>query len=287
MNKIFFWLLLIGFFYLPVVAGAEANLPVGVPVLLYHKITPNPSELSKICCTLLTSEFEKQLNYLTKNGYQSINSDQLYDYLTKNASLPAKPVMLTFDDFHPSDYKIVLPLLLKHGFTGVFFIPSGYVQEGSDRLAGLLALDKAGMEIASHTVHHYFMARVVDRKTKPLVATLRPEVAKREIVESKKWFEKILNHEVNYLAWPGGVFTEELLSRAKEAGYRGIYLARDTWWPYLKTSRTGEQSSFNIFGLDQPEYIKRINVDTFLAFSDWQHIMEYGNLRKNRLYSIK
>lgn len=280
MPRIFSWLVLVGsFFSLPAVVLTETSLPSGVPVLLYHKITPNPAELSRVCCTLLTKDFERQLNYLAENGYETINSLQLYNYLNENAPLPAKPVMLTFDDFHPSDYQIVLPLLLKHNFVGVFFIPSGYVQEGPDRLVGLMALDEAEMEIESHTVHHYFMARVIDRM-KPMVPTLRLEVAEREIIKSKEWLEKTLGKKVNYLAWPGGAFTEDLLSLAKKAGYQGMYLARDTWWPYLKTSRTGKQSSFNIFGFDSSDYIKRINVDTFLSFADWQYIMEHGNLQK-------
>jgi len=288
MNKVFGWFLITGLFFLmtptedfPLRAsqGESSVGPAGVPVLLYHKITPNPAELSKVCCTLLTKDFERQLDYLTKNGYQTINSDQLYNYLKTGASLPAKPVMLTFDDFHPSDYQTVLPLLLKRNFVGVFFVPSGYVREGPDRLSGLVALNKAGMEIASHTVHHYFMARVIDRM-KPMVATLRPETSARELIESKQWLEKTLGKKIDYLAWPGGAFTEDLLTLAKKSGYRGIYLARNTWWPYLRTIRTGEQSSFNIYGLDSSDYIKRINVDTFLSFNDWQHILTTGNLHK-------
>jgi|GEM_PF-6959207 len=277
MSKKFCWLWA-GLFFYPFFILAQ-TWPPGVPVLLYHKITPNSAELSKVCCTLLTKDFEKQLDYLTQHGYQTINPDQLYDYLTNNVLLPAKPVMLTFDDFHPSDYKIVLPLLLERNFTGTFFVPSSYVQEGPTRQVGLLALAKAGMEIESHTVYHYFMAKVIDRN-KPMKATLRPETSRRELIESKRWLEKTLNKEVNYLAWPGGAFNEDLIKMAKESGYKGLYLARSTCLPYLRTYRDNNQSFFNIYGLDSPDYIKRIDVDTFLTFADWQYIMEHGNLPK-------
>lgn len=283
MRIIYLWLVLAGVFFVSATLNINnfvqaKEVPIGVPVLLYHKIVNSKAELSPVCCTILRSEFEKQLDYLNLNGYHTINSDQLYNYLTKGTKLPPKPVMLSFDDFHPSDYEVALPLLLRNKFTGVFFIPTNYTLESPDRLAGLQVLARNNMDIESHTIHHYFLTRQGKTSYDQPILTIKPKIAKEEIVNSKLWLEKTLGKKAEYLAWPGGAFNEELVYWAKKAGYKGLFLAKSSWPPYLKTGRKQEKIFFNVYGLDNPGYIKRINVDSYLSFSNWQYILEKGNL---------
>jgi len=58
---------------------------------------------------------------LADSGYHAILPDQLYAYLTTGASLPSKPVMITFDDGDLDQYETALPELDKYGFKASFF----------------------------------------------------------------------------------------------------------------------------------------------------------------------
>jgi peptidoglycan/xylan/chitin deacetylase (PgdA/CDA1 family) len=48
-----------------------------------------------------------------------------------------------------------------------------------------------------------------------------------ELVDSKAALEARLGRPVDYLAWPVGWYTDEMLQLAKEAGYRAVLTAED------------------------------------------------------------
>ena len=65
--------------------------------------------------------FKKQLAYLQQEGYESITLNDLALYLTIGKPLPAKPIILTFDDGYADAYTRAFPLLQRFGFTGHLF----------------------------------------------------------------------------------------------------------------------------------------------------------------------
>jgi len=88
--------------------------------LLYHRITADGSQEMPGYGLIKLSDFKQQLDYLKEAGYETIDTGQLYQYITQNTSLPAKPIMLSFDDANLSDYEIAFPLLKTKKFQGVF-----------------------------------------------------------------------------------------------------------------------------------------------------------------------
>ena len=71
-----------------------------VPILCYHQIRdwrPKDSKTAKDYI-IPPASFKEHIKMLADSGYHTILPDQLYDYLTKGAALPSKPIMLTFDD---------------------------------------------------------------------------------------------------------------------------------------------------------------------------------------------
>jgi hypothetical protein len=75
--------------------------------------------------------FEKQILFLVKNGYKTLNSQELVSFLKGDIHSDGKHVVLTFDDGHISIFTIIYPLLKKYGLTGVSFIVPGLVDPGS------------------------------------------------------------------------------------------------------------------------------------------------------------
>ena len=95
-----------------------------VPVLCYHHIRdakPRDSENMK-SYSVSPSSFAAQMKALSDSGYSAVLPDQLYDYLVNNVELPAKPVMITFDDTDGEQFSIGATEMQKYGFKGVFFI---------------------------------------------------------------------------------------------------------------------------------------------------------------------
>ncbi|HHT02191.1 MAG TPA: polysaccharide deacetylase family protein [Firmicutes bacterium] len=122
--------------------SAQAAWPVFVPVLLYHHLAPQAESLHEHNPMVVTCEqFTKQMHYLRDNGYQTIDLAQLQGYLQGSAQLPAKPVMITFDDGYQSFYQYAFPVLEELDMKAVVFV------------IGALAPDRDGEKTAAWCIH--------------------------------------------------------------------------------------------------------------------------------------
>jgi peptidoglycan/xylan/chitin deacetylase (PgdA/CDA1 family) len=73
--------------------------------------------------------FDRQLASLARGGYRTITCAELCDHLERGAPLPARPVLLTFDDGYLDNFTIASPLLAKHGYCATVFVASDYVED--------------------------------------------------------------------------------------------------------------------------------------------------------------
>jgi peptidoglycan/xylan/chitin deacetylase (PgdA/CDA1 family) len=80
-----------------------------MPRRLLRKLSPSTPET-----------LENELSYLWGKGYVSISFDDLANHLTHGAPLPARPVIISFDDVWESQYHYALPILAKYGFRATF-----------------------------------------------------------------------------------------------------------------------------------------------------------------------
>lgn len=93
-----------------------------VMVLYYHGITEKEDKGN-----VSFDHFKDQMYKLKENGYETINSRQLEDYLLHGKSLPPRSFMLTFDDGRKDSYFPVDPILKTLGFEAVMFLISSEV----------------------------------------------------------------------------------------------------------------------------------------------------------------
>ena len=94
---------------------------------------------------------------MSDNGYTTISLDQLYDHLSQGDPLPAKPVVLTFDDGYLDIYTEVFPLLTRFGMIGTFFIVTDFINYHNPEHASWLMVREmasAGMNIEPHSRTH-------------------------------------------------------------------------------------------------------------------------------------
>lgn len=130
-------------------------------VLLYHKI----SLAGKTdYLTVTTTQLEKHLQIIKKNGYNTILFSDLVNYVTHKTYLPPKPLLLTFDDGYKNNYSFAYPLLKRYEMKAGIFLVSEFVQTGYNNhnaksreylhINDLKDMDPALIEFALHTVNH-------------------------------------------------------------------------------------------------------------------------------------
>jgi Predicted xylanase/chitin deacetylase len=196
-----------------------------VPVLCYHRIT----EGRKGDYTVSPATFAAHIKILADSGYHAISPAQLYDYLVYNKSLPAKPVMITFDDSREEHSAIAAPTLEKYGFRGVFFIMTiTYDKKNYMTKEQIAQLAKSGHTVGLHTWDHTMVTKF---KTE--------EDWQKEIAQPKEKLEKITGKPVEYIAYPNGVYNHE--SAEKMSKYMKLSFSlstkRDTLLPLQSIRR--------------------------------------------------
>jgi peptidoglycan/xylan/chitin deacetylase (PgdA/CDA1 family) len=183
-----------------------------VPILLYHHIEDLSSNASasKRRWTITPKDFQAQMDWIEAQGYHAVTIEQLMAYQKRGKTLPAQPIVLTFDDGWKDHYLTVLPILKQHHFVATFFVIAGSVGNSAymdwQQVQGLAS---EGMDVQSHTMTH------------PRLSTLSQSKAHYEIFESKKVLEKKLNKAVTVLAYPFGSYDDDVIAITKAAGYEG------------------------------------------------------------------
>lgn len=103
------------------------SLPAQIPVLLYHGIgTPSPTASSVGNYNVTLANFKADMAALAAAGYATVTPQQYVAWLQgTDVRLPAKPVLITFDDAFWSD-TLATPVLAQYGFHAVMFVVTGY-----------------------------------------------------------------------------------------------------------------------------------------------------------------
>ncbi len=102
-----------------------------MPVIMYHSIVDDVSRVNEYVVTPET--IEKDMKYLKDNGYETVLTDDLINYIENDVPLPQKPVMITLDDgFYNNAYYLV-PLLEKYDMKAVISIVGEYCDSASER----------------------------------------------------------------------------------------------------------------------------------------------------------
>jgi peptidoglycan/xylan/chitin deacetylase (PgdA/CDA1 family) len=185
-----------------------------VPILCYHQIREWTNSDSKRAKDYIVppSNFHEQIKLLADNGYHTILPDQLYDYLLKGKPLPAKPIMISFDDSRVEQFTIAREEMNKYGFKGVFFIMTvslgrpGYMTKQEVK-----QLSDEGNIIGSHTWNH------------SNVKNYSAEDWKIQVDKPSQELEKITGRPIEYFAYPFGLWNREAIEQLKQRGFKAAF----------------------------------------------------------------
>lgn len=222
-----------------------------VPVLMYHHISPVTHGLSVSPAT-----FMSQMRWLARHGWRTLSAAQLRAFLEDGEPVPARSVVLTFDDGYLDNWQYAHPVLLEHGFSAIMFLVTGWVGQGEARPCASYAQIEAGrldgFEAWSHAECKQLMEsgetdRIIVRESEvremQRLGTFefhshththtrwdkvtREAQAKRdglagELRASRAWFDE-RGGVTAHLCWPQGYCDQDYIDVARSHGFDMLY----------------------------------------------------------------
>ncbi|MBP7652399.1 polysaccharide deacetylase family protein [Candidatus Dependentiae bacterium] len=193
-------------------------------VLMYHRVNDYDSFIPEIKSLSVNIDiFKSQIEYLIKKKFNFLTFSD-YSELYKLKKLNKRDICLTFDDGWEDNYQFVFPFLKKNNICATFFVVSGYVDSletlpawrnfkypekhrfmKTDQIREMI---EYGMEIGGHTVNHIKLN------------SENEEVFKKEIIESKKFFEDTFKITVKTFSYPHGIYSDNIIDFLKKCGFK-------------------------------------------------------------------
>ncbi len=193
----------------------SAGNDLQIPILVYHRFGPTAAD----SMTVTTPVFESHLEYLKSNGYCVIPLRQLVDTFLGTASPPPpRSVVITADDGHRSIYTEMLPLVIRYRIPVTLFIYPSAISRADYALTWeqLRVLRRTGLfDIQSHTYWHPNFKTEKKRLTPQQYEAL----VTGQLTKSRDKLHEELGVQVDLLAWPFGIYDDELMGLAARAGY--------------------------------------------------------------------
>lgn len=185
---------------------------VVVPVLMYHYVRPLPDpNVDRLGYGLSVSPetLREQLQFLNDKGYTTITPQELYQGLQSPKSLPAKPILLTFDDGYADFYAEAYPLLKEFKMDATLFVVTGFVGDAQGRYVTwnqLREMQASGLvTMGAHSQTHINVA------TNPR--------GPQEIIRSKEILEQRLSQTITTFAYPSGAYSPAAIDTVHTAGF--------------------------------------------------------------------
>ena len=221
-------------------------------VLMYHKVNDLPSNRMSMPVGL----FDEQMAQLRELGYVAVGLDAVIAHYVDHEPLPHGAVLITFDDGYRDNLVNAAPVLQKHGYPAVQFVPLAYVgnsiplpHERHLSASGvhnptvdwdeIRELERYGVRVESHGISH-----------KPL-AELEIDEAAREIAISKLQLEERLGRPVRAFSYVKG----------SEADYKPVQhpmLVRQAGYDLAFTAVSGGNGPDS-----DPLQLRRYNVEPY------------------------
>ena len=224
---------------------AEITSRTTVPVLCWHQLRewePSDSDYDRQLLVCPPKTFRAHLDAIVENGWSAISPDDYLRHLATGAPLPAKPVLLTFDDSQGSQITHGLPELMRRDLKATFFIMTVVLgNTGWMTKADVKNLARKGMTIGGHTWDHH---RVDEYSGSDW---------QEQLVQPRKMLETITGKPVEHFAYPFGAWNPPALTHVAEAGYRTAFQLDDkqpsTTTPLLTLKRSLVNSTWTGSGL--------------------------------------
>lgn len=155
-------------------------------------------------------ELQAQVRRLAAAGYEAVTLGRVFDAWHGRATLPPRPIVLTFDDGYRSHMTAALPILAAQHWPGVLNLDvSNLAPPWGVGLVGVRKLIAAGWAIDAHSLTHADLALASG-------AALT-----REIGGSRREIRRLFGVVPRFFCYPAGRYDAEAVAAVEAAGYEG------------------------------------------------------------------
>lgn len=207
------------------VSGLDAQQDHGIAVLTYHHILRDEENTHFRHTTTTTSlrAFSNQMAWLKAHGYTTLTLYELEGYVRNRLNLPAKAVVITFDDGLKSVYRYAYPVLKREKFRATAFIISSrikrYPQPWNPHSLQFISVPELEVmhdvfDIQSHT---HFLHRT-DGPWHPVLLSRNYHNILMDFERSRRALAQF-NPHVLYLSYPFGGYNLQAIRAAEAAGF--------------------------------------------------------------------
>lgn len=185
---------------------------IRVPILMYHYLSAPPADadIYRRDLSVPPERFAAHLDRLLTEGYTTVSLYQVIDALQRNAPLPDKPVVITFDDGYRDNYENAFPLLKERALQATIFVVTDFMDE--ERPAYLTwdmarEMATAGISIESHGRNHVGLAGKDD------------DYLVWQALGSLETIEHELGVRPRFVSYPAGEYDQRTIDVFRSANY--------------------------------------------------------------------
>jgi peptidoglycan/xylan/chitin deacetylase (PgdA/CDA1 family) len=195
-------------------AQAAADGGNAAVILVYHRFGPVAADEM----TVTTAVFESQLRYLHDHGYTVVALRGVVNFAAGRGHLPPRAVAITADDGHRTVFTEMKPLVVRYRIPVTLFIYPSAISNASYAMTWeqLRALRETELfEIQSHTYWHPNFKQ----ERRRLSQSAFEELVRTQLVKPQRLIDARLGVAADMLAWPFGIYDDQLGRIARETGY--------------------------------------------------------------------
>lgn len=184
-----------------------------VPVLTYHHVAESKTSNALY---VAPRRFARHLTALDRAGYTAVTMARVWRHWEGASELPAKPVVLSFDDGFSDQYRNAAAALRGRRWPGVLYLQTARlgVRGGlSKRQVRWMLRD--GWELGAHSVTH------------PDLTTVDADALRSEVAGSREALRREFPGEpVDFFAYPYGRQDADVVGAVRDAGFTGALTVR-------------------------------------------------------------
>jgi peptidoglycan/xylan/chitin deacetylase (PgdA/CDA1 family) len=182
-----------------------------VPVLMYHVIGTPPASAPYPELFVSRQLFAAQVAALARAGYHAVTLERMWRAWHGRATLPPRPVVLSFDDGYRGDFGAAMPILRRHGWAGVLNLLVANLHRHDWGLKAWMVrrMIANGWEVDSHTLTH------------PDLVTVSRARLWREVHGSRVVLHRLFHVPARFFCYPSGAFDAAVIAAVRRAGYLG------------------------------------------------------------------
>jgi peptidoglycan/xylan/chitin deacetylase (PgdA/CDA1 family) len=207
-----------------------------IPVLLYHSVAADPGDRFAVS----PRAFREHVRAITASGRTPASIAEIAATLRGSRAAADRLVAITFDDGFEDTPRAVSELV-EHGLRATVYVTTGMLDRpGALSRSQLRTLSEMGdaVELGAHSVSH------------PHLDALPLAQVRREVGDSKRQLELVLDRAVETFAYPHGSYDAAVRAAVVEAGYRSaaavknaISHPRDDPWAIARYTVTASTSA--------------------------------------------